>query len=158
GDEYSEEGFDCDHATSESKGARAALLVGTPDAPIAKTALVRLHFVDGMNKESCPAIVCCGGQMDFHGAPLSRTWVTLGKPAKQGDTVLTLVDAPTGWKAGDKLTLTATTRQNKVKKTFRPTVTENTQTEERTIKAIAGATLTLTEPLAFDHTAEADYR
>ena len=24
-----------------------------------------------MNKETCPAIVCCGGRMDFHGQPLS---------------------------------------------------------------------------------------
>src|SRR5262245_6528539 len=120
GDEYSEEGFDCDHATSEPKGVRPALLVGTPDVPIAKTALIRLHFVTGMNKESCPAIVCCGGRMDCHGQRMSRTWVKLGKPVKKGDTVLTLAEAPTGWTAGDKITLTATTRQNKVKKTFRP--------------------------------------
>ena len=39
-----------------------------------------------MDKQSCPAIVCCGGRMDFHGAPLSRTWVKLGATAKKGDT------------------------------------------------------------------------
>ena len=33
GDEYSEEGFDCDHATPESKGTRPAFLVGTPETP-----------------------------------------------------------------------------------------------------------------------------
>ena len=51
-----------------------------PDRPIdaGHTALIRLAYVDGMDKESCPAIVCCGGRMDFHGAPLSRTWVKLG--------------------------------------------------------------------------------
>ena len=43
-----------------------------------------------MDKESCPAIVCCGGRMDFHGAPLSRTWVKLGATAKKGDTTVTL--------------------------------------------------------------------
>ncbi len=29
-----------------------------------QTALIRLHYVDGMNKETCPAIVCCGGRWD----------------------------------------------------------------------------------------------
>jgi hypothetical protein len=156
GDEYSEEGFDCDHAVAESKGPRAALLVGTPDAPVAagKTALIRLHHVEGMNKESCPAIVCCGGRMDFHGQPMSRTWVKLGKPAAKGDTQVTFAEAPQGWKAGDKLVLTATTRQIKTQKTFRPSVRDNTQTEERTVKAIAGAVVTLSEALAFDHKAE----
>ena len=50
--------------------ARPELDVGTPDTPIAagKTALIRLHYVEGMDKESCPAIVCCGGRMDFHGS------------------------------------------------------------------------------------------
>ena len=38
--------------------------------PAGRTALIRLAYVPGMDKESCPAIVCCGGRMDFHGAPL----------------------------------------------------------------------------------------
>ena len=79
----SEEGFDC-HAAPDEQAApddhaddhpevetRPALLVGTPGDPIPArhTAIIRLHFVPGMNKESCPAIVCCGGRMEFHGAP-----------------------------------------------------------------------------------------
>ena len=66
--------------TPDADMPRPALEVGTPDRPIdAKhTALIRLHYVDGMDKESCPAIVCCGGRMDFHGTPLNRTWVKLG--------------------------------------------------------------------------------
>ena len=51
---------------------KPALLVGTPDAPIpAKfSALVRLHYLPGMDRDSCPAVVCCGGRMEFHGRAL----------------------------------------------------------------------------------------
>ena len=67
-------------AGPEAGRPRPALEVGTPEQPIpaSNTALIRLHPSRGMDKESCPAIVCCGGRMDFHGAPLSRTWVKLG--------------------------------------------------------------------------------
>src|SRR5262249_23189488 len=90
GDEATEDGFDCDHAAEAPKAdsARPALLVGTPDKPVVAghTALIRLTYVEGMDREKCPAIVCCGGRMDFHGSPMSRTWVKLGEPVKQGDT------------------------------------------------------------------------
>src|SRR5262249_16347800 len=75
GDNASEEGFDCDAHVPELKPGqdRPALLVGTPDRPIANkhTALIRLVHFPGMDKQSCPAIVCCGGRMDFHGAPMN---------------------------------------------------------------------------------------
>ena len=88
-DDYSEEGFDCDaHVAEPDAGQpRPTLEVGTPNEPIPAehTAVIRLHYVEGLDKESCPAIVCCGGRMDFHGAPLSRTWVKLGATATKGD-------------------------------------------------------------------------
>ena len=72
GSEYSEEGFDCDGHLPNTDGMkhRPELLVGTAEQAIAKSAVIRLHYIDGMNKDSCPAIVCCGGRMDFHGLPL----------------------------------------------------------------------------------------
>src|SRR5262245_44040596 len=58
GDDYSEEGFECDaHAAAPDPARpRPALEVGTPDRPIdaGRTALIRLHYVEGMNKDSCP--------------------------------------------------------------------------------------------------------
>jgi hypothetical protein len=137
-----------------------ALAVGTAEQPIAAghKAIVRLVYVDGMDRDSCPAIVCCGGRMDFHGAPLSRTWVKLGTTAKTGATEVTLAEPVTGWRAGDRVILTATTRQNKVRKTFRESVRDNTQTEERIIQEIAGAKLILDRPLAHDHLVNGDYR
>ena len=84
-DDASEDGFDCDaHVPAVEPGQpRPALVVGTPEQPItaSHTALIRLTSFDGMDRQSCPAIVCCGGRMDFHGAPLNRTWVKLGQTA-----------------------------------------------------------------------------
>ncbi|MCI0704189.1 MAG: G8 domain-containing protein, partial [Planctomycetia bacterium] len=100
GDEYSEDGFDCDHATpADASKPKPELIVGTPDSPIAagKTALIRLHSVEGMNKETCPAIVCCGGRMDLHGQPLSHSWVKLGASAKPGDNAVSLAEGVKGW-------------------------------------------------------------
>lgn len=164
GESTEEDGFDCSaHSAGIAKKDSEdlpALLVGTPVRAIeaGKTATIRLHYVEGMNKETCPAIVCCGGRMEFHGQPLNRTWVKLGKPAAKGDRSVTLAEAVTGWNSGDKVFLTATTRQIKLQKTFKPSVRDNTQTEERIIKNVSGAILTLDRALEFDHKAEGDFR
>jgi hypothetical protein len=153
GETYSEDGFDCDHAsTTDSHAAKPELIVGTPDSPIAagKTAIIRLHFVEGMDKEKCPAIVCCGGRMDFHGQPLSRSWVKLGGGVKPGDSTVSLAEPVTGWKIGDRIIVTGTQTHGNAK-------TESL-TEERTITAIDGAKLTLNEPLKMAHLGAGDYR
>lgn len=157
GDEPSEGGFDCDaHIEELPAGAvRPALLVGTPEKPIdAKhTALIRLVPFEGQDKQSCPAIVCCGGRMEFHGAPLSLTWVKLGATAKKGDAAVTLSESVTGWRVGDRIILTATHlgRDN-------GGGTDLLETEERTITAIDDATLSLDEPLKREHFGEGDFR
>jgi len=162
GDDPSEDGFDCTAHMAEVDPAqpRAALKVGTRDRPIAAghNALIRLHHVEGLDKESCPAIVCCGGQMELHGAAMNRTWVKLGASAKAGAADIMLAEAISGWRAGDRVIVTATTRQIKAKKTFRASVRDNTQTEERIVKAIDGTRLTLDKPLEFDHLGDGAYR
>lgn len=154
GEEYSEEGFDCDgHAVKPDEGKPLpALIVGTMDAPVAagKTATVRLHYVEGMSKETCPAIVCCGGRMDLHGAPMNRTWVKLGATAKPGDTAVTLAEGVTGWKVGDRIIVTGTNTHGDRK-------TEST-VEERVVKAIDGTKVTLDQPLAMAHLGDGEYR
>jgi hypothetical protein len=151
GDVYSEEGFDCDaHAGGPGIGPRPALEVGTPERPIdaSFTALIRLHYIDGMDKQSCPALVTCGGRLDFHGAPLSRTWARLGASAKAGETSVTLAEPVQGWRAGDRVVLTATDHQ------YRAT----TSTEERLITAVDGSKLTLDKALEHPHRGAGDYR
>ncbi|MBM3831600.1 MAG: hypothetical protein FJ406_13845 [Verrucomicrobia bacterium] len=153
GDRYSEDGFACDaHLPDGAAGAPLpALEVGTPTEPIPAgvTALIRLHHVDGMDKESCPAIVACRARMDFHGAPMNRTWLKLETTTAKGGTDVTLQEAPTGWRVGDRVIVTATSRSGYGK---------GMQTEERIIKALAGAKLTLDQPLEFEHRGAGEYR
>lgn len=123
GNTYSEDGFDCLHATPDvhdaskkpphEAAAKPALLIGTPTRPIPKefTATVRLHYIAGMDRETCPAIVCCGGRMDVHGAPLERTWVKLVRTADAGATRLSLERVVPDWNVGDKVLITGSGRQ-----------------------------------------------
>jgi hypothetical protein len=157
GDNASENGFDCDaHLKEPDPGQpRPALEVGTPDRPIeAKdTALIRLVPFDGMDRETCPAIICCGGRMDFHGAPMNHTWVKLGATAKAGDSTVTLAEAVTGWRAGDRVIVTAT------KLTYdNGQGTKGHSTEERLVKSVDGANVTLDKPLEREHLGTGEYR
>ncbi len=141
GDQASEEGFDCDAHVDEPDPnmPRPALEVGSPFRPISEghTALIRLVYFEGMDRQSCPAIVCCGGRMEFHGAPLSRSWVKLGATARKGDSTVTLAEAVTGWKVGDRVILPATSYQ---------TYKNAKSTEERTIQAINEASVERAKP------------
>ena len=162
GDDTSEDGFDCDMHVPDADPTqpKPALEVGTANNPISArhTAIIRLVYFEGMDRESCPAIVDCGGRMEFHGAELNHTWLKLDAPAKKGDATITLAEAVTGWRVGDRVFLTGTTRQIKRQKTFRTSVRDNTQTEERIIRAVNGTELTLDRPLDFEHVADGAYR
>ncbi len=157
GDDASENGFDCDdHPTLPYPNQPVPTLeVGSAERPIeaGKTALIRLVAIKGMNLESCPAIVCCGGRMDFQGASMSRTWVKLGNDTQPGDTVVHLAEAVTGWREGDRILITAATnRVRKQKETLRPGIGSLPRfTEERFIRSINGTELTLDRPLAEGH-------
>jgi hypothetical protein len=154
GDAYSEEGFDCDArgGDRDESGPMPALEVGTADGPIgaAHTAVIRLHAVPGLNRESCPAIVVCNGRWESHGAPLGRSWVKLGADADAGADTLTLAEPVTGWKPGHRVIVTGT-------RVHGPAKTEST-TEERTVKAVNGTTLTLDAPLTVAHLGHGKYR
>jgi len=174
-DEYSEEGFDCDHFSGDVDPTqpRPVLEVGSPNDPIpAKhTAVIRLHYIDGLDKQSCPAIVCCGGRMDFHGAPLSRTWVKLGATINKGDATLNKGDATlvlaeevTGWRVGDHVIITATKGDLPGFRNVPAILYGGTyggdaiQTEERIIKSIEGTKVTVNGPFYHDHRGEGELR
>jgi hypothetical protein len=162
GNQATEEGFDCDaHATVPNRATtRPGLLVGTPEQPIQvnHTALIRLTPVTGLDRQSCPAIVCCGGRMDFHGASMSRTWVKLGATARKGDRAITLAEPVQGWNVGDRVILTMTGIAPSSGYSHPGPNPQGTTTEERTIRAIDGTRLTLSAPLAFEHQAAGLYR
>ena len=157
GSDAGEDGFDCEaHLPELPDGApRPRLQVGTPDLPISAqhTALIRLIDCDDVDKTSWPAIVCCGGRMDFHGARLNRTWVKLGETAKAADRILTLAEPVFGWRVRDRVIVTATTLKRAGQ--YR---SDEVETEERFVSAIDGKMLTLDKPLSFEHFAEGEFR
>ncbi|HVS36449.1 MAG TPA: G8 domain-containing protein, partial [Gemmataceae bacterium] len=157
GEDVSEEGFDCDAHLTEPDQPRPALEVGSPERPIdAKhTATIRLVYFDGMDKQSCPAVVCCSGRMDFHGAPMSRTWVKLGADVTKGTAEIVCAEAVEGWRPGDHVIVTTTTVGAEVLGTRRG---KGFFTEERTVHSVDGTTITLDRPLDCDHAGTGDYR
>jgi hypothetical protein len=152
GENTAEEGFDCDaHMEMPEDGKpKPALEVGTPDQPIRKSAVIRLTYFDGMNEDSLPALIACGGRIGLHGTPITRTWLKLGADAKKGDSTATLSDVVTGWKTGDRVIVTGTKD---------PLERDDVRyTEEAIITAIDGTKITLDHPLKFDHLGTGDYR
>ena len=169
GDDASENGFDCDaHMPATHAGAaKPALIVGTPDEPIpaGTTATIRLTYIDGMDKETCPGIISCGGRMGFHGAKLKKTWTKLRREAYRNEPIILLQESEVAdWKPGDHLVITGTTRQFGYKDTRTHSVAERPSTEERAIVEIRRyvesglVRVTLDRPLDFDHRAEENYR
>jgi len=166
GEIVTEEGFDCEanldhHAHGESQ---ASLLVGSSSNPIPRhvTAKIRLHHVDGMDPKSCPALVCCGGRMELHGAPQKRTWVKLLRTANPGDQRVYVKNAVNDWQPGDRLIVTGTIRQDDHKDNVTHSVADAPQTEEvrlrRHITKAGQQGVELAEPLQNVHFAEGEFR
>ncbi len=181
-DHYCEDGFDCQlmpakpgegvhHAAPE----RAVLEIGTAASPLPAEfkALIRLHYIEGMNKETCPALICCGGRMDLHGAPLERTWGKLPyQTAKVGESRAVMPYPLPGWKTGDRIIFTGTTRQfgyigtRHRKSGDDNSVADNPTTEERIITGMrrwggldSGLQIvSFDEPLKFDHLGAGEFR
>jgi hypothetical protein len=165
-DECSESGFECNfekvHGADEPGlprvGTMPKLEVGTLAEPIpAKhTAKIRLHYIDGMNKEDAPALVCCSAQMELHGAPLSRTWVKLGAQADVGATELMLSEPVTGWKVGDDIIVTGAQKQPHYDSGRKAEGLIGS--EERKIVKLDGTKLTLDRPLELVHYGVGEFR
>lgn len=162
GETTTEDGFNCHDAApmSPAKGAIPALEIGTPALPIPSSvkATIRLRQFKGTNPETLPAIIACGGRWDVHGAVMSRTWLKLAAPAKAGDTQVTLEQAVSDWRIGNLIIVTTGEAQGpETGHTFQKRQFARQKpvgTEERTIKAIDGAVLTLDRPLSKAHHGE----
>lgn len=133
---------------------QSVLEVGTPDHPIPwpHTASIRLHFLEGFNAENEPAIVCRpGGRMDFHGAPMERTWIKLDGDVAAGDTRIGIALKPTGWRVGDEVIITKSRHDDAGEP-------EEGVREERRIQAIEGRTLTLDSGAGWEHSGAGNTR
>lgn len=164
GETTTEDGFDC-HADAPSvaqAGALPVLEIGTAERPIPAgvTTLIRLVHFEGMNKETLPAIINCGGRWETHGAPLNRTWLKLGASVKAGESAVKLSAPVTGWRMGDKVIITASKESYGGGNTFRQSAKSprKVQTEERRITALDGDRVTLDRALDYAHLGEGDYR
>jgi hypothetical protein len=177
GEECSEDGFVCavhddaikseqktpavpapsvESLASMSEAEKPALEIGTPDDPMPAgvTATIRLVYFDGTDRDALPALVCCGGRMDLHGSPMSRTWVKLANPAKPGDKTATLAEPVSGWRAGDHVILTAAHPKEYQDSTAAERFHKKegvSGTEDRIIASMDGSAITLDKPLEFEH-------
>ncbi len=165
-DTCSEHGFACDFDSINDVGEPHAaptgpipvLEVGTAGAPIPAefTARIRLHYFPGMNKNDAPALSSCSARMDFHGAPLSRTWCDLGADVAEGDKTVTLSEDLTGWRVGDEVIVTGSKHHSSGGQ-YRDSP-KLLHTEVRKIAKIDGRKLTLDQPLKHEHFGSGDFR
>lgn len=170
GESLSDDGIDSaahghthgDHGSTPT-GDRPVVQIGSPGNPLPANvrAQIQLTYVPGTDEKTWPALICSGGRLDLHGSPMARTWVKLGSAAKVGDGTVTLESPVDGWRVGDNVIVVTTAMiglfDNRTTGQI-GSVRDNSQTEERTIKAIDGAVLTLDKPLAYDHTVDGEYR
>jgi hypothetical protein len=159
GETTTEDGFNCHEDTTSVvvSGPRPVLEIGTADSPIPAgvSATIRLRHFEGMNPETLPAIIICGGQWDIHGAPMPRTWLKLAASAAPGSTEVTLAEPAAGWHVGDHVIVTGSKENDyaaAVKKAGRNAFAG--ATEERTIAKMDGARITLDRPTEYIHLGE----
>jgi hypothetical protein len=131
------------------------LHVGTPARSIAdpSSATIRLHATAGADLTCAPGIINHGGEMHFHGAPITPTWTKLVTTAAAGQTVIQLSQA-TDWKIGDQLLIPGTLKPSG--RTPGGTIRNGAnlaESERRFISAISpdGMMVTLDQPLKFPH-------
>jgi hypothetical protein len=159
GETTTEDGFNCheDASPAPAAGARPVLEIGTAESPIPTgvTATIRLRHFEGMNPETLPAIIVCGGQWDIHGAPMPRTWLKLAETAGAGAKEVTLAEPVPGWHVGDHVIVTGS-KGGDYRKAARTAGRGGYggATEERTIAKIDGARITLDRPTEYVHLGE----
>jgi G8 domain len=164
GETTTEDGFDChaDAPTAAQAGSLPVLEIGSAERriPAGVTALIRLVHFEGMNKETLPAIINCGGRWETHGAPMNRTWIKLGASAKAGDSIVKLSEPVSGWRVGDTVIVTVSKESYGSGNTFRQSAKSprKVQTEERRITTLTGDQVTLDRALDYAHLGEGDYR
>ena len=82
------------------------------------------------------------GQLDLNGAQ-KLAWTNLRGEAMAGSSTITIKDAPSGWRVGDRIAIAPTAP---------PTADEHyAQFDERTVTGISGNTISLDRGLTYDH-------
>ena len=128
------------------------LRVGTASAPFTHDATFTLHGhwkTPQLPVFGIKTIALTQGKLLLYGQP-KTPWLRLASSALIGENTLMLSAVPDGWAAGDALVVTS----NVPELGCTLARDDECQTEERIISSISGATVTLTAPLTYSHTAE----
>ncbi|MEM9561280.1 MAG: G8 domain-containing protein [Actinomycetota bacterium] len=118
------------------------LEIGTPERPIAADVTARVVFADDgpIDRERDPSLLSRGallhGRTVVQGAEVTHRSVVAAFP-RAGDITVELSTTVDGWKVGDEIVITGTNGP--------------TSDEVRTVAAVSGTTITLSEPLTDDH-------
>ncbi|XP_061164553.1 fibrocystin-L-like [Saccostrea echinata] len=125
-----------------TKGGK--LQVGTTDAPFPNKAQITLH--GHVRSKELPVygtkmIGVRNGSLELHGQRVVTTWTRLQTTAAAGATEIVLTH-PVDWKVNDVIVIATTGHRH-----------TQQQTEQHTISSISadGRTLTLTQPLEYEH-------
>ncbi|XP_066276424.1 fibrocystin-L-like [Branchiostoma lanceolatum] len=120
------------------------LQVGTEEEPFQHQATITLH--GHLRSKELPiygakVLGVRNGTLDIHGSPVPVTWTRLAQTAAAGQTTLVL-EQPVTWKAGDSIAIATTGYRH-----------SQAETEVREIASVAsdGVTVTVTEPLDYEH-------
>ncbi len=97
------------------------------------------------------------GEVNMHGKEMQPTWVRLAQESQAGQNTIVLEMSPDGWSVGDKLVLPDTRQVPLVRKwQIDPVTPIDLHLEEAVISGISGNTITLSQPLQYDHLAGRD--
>lgn len=131
------------------------LLAGTPARPVPATVTAEIVFPDfgpldpKVDRTLTGKGLVAASRVRLYGA-LKTSRVKVAAAPKRGDTVIRLMSAPSGWRAGDRVILTGTrwipqeTKGDVVLKS-------PTEDEIRFVKSVSGTSVTLDSPLSHDH-------
>ncbi|MEM7207551.1 MAG: G8 domain-containing protein [Pseudomonadota bacterium] len=119
------------------------LQIGTAENPIEANVKAEVVFTDegpvSDSQRLSRGAILAGFTSIYGSAKTHRVIIT--PQAQQGDSVLNLANAPSGWEIGDQLVITGTTPNDPA------------SDEIRTISAINNTSVSLNSPLSQDHTA-----
>jgi len=128
------------------------LEIGSPAHPVTPAATAEIVIADQpFDPELDPSQIGNGivalGNVVMHGQMRTPTFLRVAREPLAGETNLTLERPVTGWNVGDRLVIPDTRQlaQNESGRAYKP------QDENVEIASIAGAQITLTEPLAYSH-------
>ncbi len=131
-----EDSFDRTLTVGAINVSGATFAVGTKARPFIHRAVIRL--VGSSSEPPMLAVYGTNARLELFGEPERTAWTRLAQTAQAGADTVTLTDAVTRWRPGDRLVVA-------------PTGYTASEAETRTVRSVRGATVQLDAPLALRH-------